>query len=57
MLKTYGKAATAFLGTLLGAVGTAMADGAITTPEVVTAVGAALVVGGATVYAPYRPAE
>jgi len=55
MWKTYGKALTAFVGTLAGALGTAMADGDITRPECLAAAGAALVIGGATVYAPYQP--
>jgi hypothetical protein len=56
-MKTYGKAITAAVGTLLGALGAAMADGDITRPECIVAAGAALVVGGAAVYAPYRPTE
>jgi len=54
-LKTYGKALTAAVGTLLGGLGTAMADGDLSRPECFVAAGAALVVGGAAIYAPYQP--
>lgn len=44
------KAIAGFAGATLAALGAAMADGDITRPEVIVAVGAGLVVGGGLVY-------
>lgn len=45
------KAIAGFVGSATVALGTAMADGDLTRPEVIVAIGAGLVVGGGLVYA------
>lgn len=54
MMKAYSKAIAGFVGSLLSALGTAMADGNLTQAEVLVAVGAGLVIGGGLVYAAPR---
>lgn len=44
------KAVAGFIGSATVALGTAMADGDLTRPEVIVAIGAGLVVGGGLVY-------
>lgn len=53
-MKAYRKAVAGFIGSALTALGAAMADGNITRPEVVVALGAGLVIGGGLVYAAPR---
>lgn len=53
-MKAYKKAIAGFIGAAITALGTAMADGNITQPEVVAAVGLGLVAGGGIVYAAPR---
>lgn len=53
-MKAYRKAVAGFVGSALTALGTAMADGNITQPELIAALGGALVVGGGLVYAAPR---
>lgn len=53
-MKAYRKAVAGFIGSALTALGTAMADGNITRPEVIVAIGCGLVVGGGLVYAAPR---
>ncbi len=50
-LKSISKAIAGALGAAVVALGTAMADGDLTRPEVIVALGAGLVVGGGAVYA------
>ena len=51
-MKHYSKAIAAVVGTFVGGVGTAMADGNITQAELIVACGAALVGAGAVLVAP-----
>jgi hypothetical protein len=53
-MKAYSKAIAGFVGSFLTALGTAMADGNISQPEVIVALGAGLVIGGGLVYAAPR---
>lgn len=56
-MKAYSKAVAGFIGSTLSALGTAMADGNITQPEIMVALGAGLVIGGGLVYATPRNVE
>lgn len=53
-MKRRSKAIAGFAGSALTALGTAMLDGNLTQPELLTAIGAGLVVGGGLVYAAPR---
>ena len=51
-MKEYNKAILATVGTLVGGLGAAMADGNLTQTEVVVAIGATLVGAGAVLVGP-----
>lgn len=53
---TARKALVGGLATIAGAVGTAMADGDLTVPELIVSIGAGLVVGSAVWRVPNAPA-
>lgn len=50
-LAPYSKAIAGFVGSVATALGASMADGQLTSAEVIIAVGAGLIVGGGIVYA------
>jgi hypothetical protein len=56
-LAPYSKAIAGIVGTVTVSLGTAMADGDLTSKEAVVALGAGLVIGGGLVYAAPKNAE
>lgn len=57
-LSPYSKAIAGIVGTVTVSLGTAMADGDLTSKEAIVALGAGLVIGGGLVYvAPRNSAE
>jgi len=56
-LAPLAKAVAGAISTITVSLGTAMADGDLTRPEVIVALGAGLVIGGGLVYAAPKNAE